>query len=444
MIRRAARSLGYAALVAVMAWPVACGTRPRPTRLVLITLDTLRYDALFEAPDRPSAMALTLARARGGLSFARFYSATSSTQPSHASLFTGLHPWQHGVSHNGIRLADEHTTVAEVLREAGFSTSAVIGSSPVASRSGFGQGFAAYDDERAERRAAPEGKAQGEIDERFYRLARRVTDLALAQLDRGGSGKQFCWFHYFDPHAPYGDSGPGPHLRPQDMLRQRRDGVDISDQVARARQLYDKDVGDLDQHLERLFERLDRDTATYDTHVVVTADHGESFGEDGSLAHGRRLTPGQIHVPFFVLSSRVKPGVRDDIGGSIDVPATLYALAGVRAQAPGGRNLLVPSESATAFGMRRSFSETEREVRLDGRAYRLDFNLFYAIGDDGRIHVGNAGKILPEEGSGEPGGAARPLQILFESFERQLAGSEGPRDTDPEVQEALRALGYVG
>ena len=424
---------------------MACGTRPRPTRLVLITLDTLRYDALFEAPDRPSAMPLTLARARGGLSFARFYSATSSTQPSHASRFTGLHPWQHGVSHNGIPLPDKHTTVAEVLREAGFSASAVIGSSPVAHRSGFGQGFAVYEDELAEEQGpAPGEKAQAEINERFYRLARRVTDLALGQLDRGEGGKQFYWFHYFDPHAPYGDSGPGPHLRPQDMLRERREGVDIRDQVARARQLYDQDVGDLDQYLERLFERLDRDSATYDTHVVVTADHDESFGEDGSLAHGRRLTSGQIHVPFFVLSSKVKPGVRNDIGGSIDVAPTLYALAGVRAKVLGGRNLLVPSQSATAFGMRRSFTKSEREVRLDGRAYRLDFNLFYAVGDDGRIHAGNARKILPEEGSGDPGTAARPLQILFDSFERQLAGSEGPRDTDPEVQEALRALGYVG
>jgi hypothetical protein len=220
--------------------------------------------------------------------------------------------------------------------------------------------------------------------------------------------------------------------------------VDIRDQVVTARQLYDKDVAELDRHLERLLERLDRDAAAYETHVIVTADHGESFGEDGSLGHGRRLTPGQIHVPFFVLSPRVTPGVRHDVGGSIDLPATLYALLGVKAKAPGGRNLLLPSPNAAAFGMRRRFDKAEREVRLDGREYRLNFNLFYAVGNDGRIHVGNGRRIIPEEGSGEPEGAARPLLTLFAAFESELAGTERPADADPAVQEALRALGYVG
>ena len=63
-------------------------------RIVLVTLDTLRADGLEKMP-------ATSAYARRGARFERAYSATSTTQPTHASLLTGLHPWEHGVTDNG-------------------------------------------------------------------------------------------------------------------------------------------------------------------------------------------------------------------------------------------------------------------------------------------------------------------------------------------------------
>jgi arylsulfatase A-like enzyme len=411
--------------------------------VVLITLDTLRYDALWGSPGRESAMPRTLARAREGLSFRSFFSSTSSTQPTHASLFTSLHPWEHGVSRNGLTLADEHTTVAETLRAAGFATAAVVGSFPVASRFGFGQGFDAYDEEMSEGQMAPGWEGLADVESSYYRRASVISDRAIAALDRSRGGPEFYWFHYFDAHAPYGDSADGPRLRPHDLLNLSRSGVDVRAEVARARDLYDRDVRSMDEALERVFVRLERDRGRYETHVVVTADHGESFGEDGSLAHGRRVTPGQIHVPFFILSPRVRGAERGDPAGSIDVPLTLYALAGVTATAPGGRDLLSSSRRAGAFGMRRSFGSRQTEWRLDGRTYGLDFNLFYAVGRDGHIRAGNGKQLMPEEGTGE-GGAVAGLQALFARFEEQLKGSERPRETDPDVERALKALGYVG
>ncbi len=442
------RALYHAALGAAAAAAglglLGCGARSRPTRVVMVTLDTLRYDTLWGAPDRPSAMPLLRARAARGLAFDRFFSATSSTQPTHASLFTGLHPWRHGVSRNGLTLGEERETVAEALRRAGFSTAAVVGSFPVAGRFGFAQGFDVYDDALTEGQLAPAWEGLGDAEERYYRLAERVTNAAVAQIDAGRGPRQFFWFHYFDPHGPYGDTAPGPRLRPQDLLRQARGGQDVRGEVARARALYEADARSLDQWLERVFARLDRDADVYDTHVVVTADHGESFGEDGSLAHGRRLTAGQIHVPFFIVSPRVKAGIRSDVAGSVDVPATLYALAGVSETAPGGRDLLVPVSGGVAFGMRRRFAPQQTEVRLDGREHRLDFDLFYAVGSDGVIRAGNGGGLRPDETGAAAGASAAELQTLFEAFERELAGAERPAERDPDVERALKALGYVG
>jgi arylsulfatase A-like enzyme len=436
--------LMLAATVVAMAG-LGCHGGSRGTRVVLITLDTLRYDSFRGAEGRPSAMPRLLARAQRGVLFDRFFAATSSTQPSHATIFTGLHPWQHGLTRNGLALATGPTTVAETLHAAGFATQAVVAAFPLSARFGFAQGFDRFDEELTEGTLMPAWEGQGDPEERYYRLAGRVTTTAVAQIDTAKGSKQFFWFHYFDAHAPYGDTTEGPRLRPQDILAEAHAGRDVRAEVVRARELYDRDVSSLDASLETLLVRLDRDAGTYDTHVVVVADHGESFGEDGSLAHGKRVTRGQVHVPCVVLSPRVAPAVRTDVAGSIDVAATLLALSGVKGRPPGGHDLLGPVRGGSAFGMRRTFRASQTELRLDGQPHALDENVFYAVDQDGRFYAGNRGGLKPEEGDMPADAAvARRLEAVFGAFERQVAQAGSPAPLDPETERALKALGYLG
>jgi hypothetical protein len=116
----------------------------------------------------------------------------------------------------------------------------------------------------------------------------------------------------------------------------------------------------------------------------------------------------------------------------------------MRARAPAGRDLLVPVGAGVAFGMRRRFAPEQTEVRLDGREHRLDFDLFYAVGADGDIHAGNRDGIRADEGGGGEAAPPGSLPALFGSFARELEGAERPATADPEVERALRALGYVG
>jgi arylsulfatase A-like enzyme len=67
----------------------SCGQRDRPTRLVLITIDTLRHDAFFGESGGPTPMPLTAAFSERGAVFESFYATTNVTQPTHATLFTG-------------------------------------------------------------------------------------------------------------------------------------------------------------------------------------------------------------------------------------------------------------------------------------------------------------------------------------------------------------------
>ncbi|MGK0486594.1 MAG: putative AlkP superfamily pyrophosphatase or phosphodiesterase, partial [Myxococcota bacterium] len=113
----------------------------RGTRVVLITLDTMRRDTLEGRASGQSAMPLTQAWARRGLTLDRHYAASSTTEPTHASLMTGLSPWQHGVSRNGLVLDGKYTTLAEIYSQNDYRTGAVVSSFPVHRTFGFEQGF---------------------------------------------------------------------------------------------------------------------------------------------------------------------------------------------------------------------------------------------------------------------------------------------------------------
>ena len=210
------RTLTRAALLALaLVIGIGCGRESQTVlRVVLISLDTLRLDAFTGAEGVPSAMPRLRARAERGARLSRFYAATSITQPTHATMFTALHPWEHGVTSNGEILDAELVTVAEAMREAGFETGAVVAAFPLAARFGFAQGFDEYREvfttsflgmRRWEGREVP--------DRAFFGVAESVTDHALELLDGARAAKQFFWFHYFDPHAPYGSSSGGTATR---------------------------------------------------------------------------------------------------------------------------------------------------------------------------------------------------------------------------------------
>lgn len=441
-------------------------------RLVLVTLDTLRYDALVPPSGGESPMPRLLARSRDGALFERFYSATSITQPSHASMLTGLHPWEHGVVGNGQVLDGRFETVAEVLREAGFATAAVVASFPVASRFGFGQGFDSFDERFTEHPVADRRWEGHDVPEdRFYSLADTVTDRALALLGEGAGAEardgrprdRFLWVHYFDPHDPYGDTGGGRRYHATSTHTLIEKGRDVEPWLRRLRRAYDRDAGFLDRQLDRLLAALEPGGGAYDTHVVLASDHGESFGEEGALVHGMRLTEEQIRVPLVILSPRVAPGRRRDVAGSVDVARTLLSLAGVEAPAgwagrggsagrlgPWARDLTAtPGQDRDrdplrggALGMRRTFPAGRTELRTDGTRHPVDGLRFYAVDPEGRRFLGD-GAALTEETPAPGPATARRLTALFRALEKSVEAGAAPAAADEEALEALRALGYV-
>ncbi len=426
----------------------------KDTRIVLITLDTLRYDSFERQGDGEALtdMPALTAWGREAAVFDRFYSATSTTQPSHASMFTGLHPWQHGVTRNGQPLAAEALTVSEILQDAGFSTAAVVASFPLSREFGYEQGFGIFDDDfkRGQRGGWSRREGEAEAAKPFFSRADTISRKAIELIDGEESGRQFFWFHYFDPHDPYGDSSDeenAPVTGPLRALEIAAKGKDPSAEVELARRLYNQDVRFMDRWIATVLDRLASDDDRFDTHIVIVADHGESFGEDGSMAHGTRLTAGQIHVPCLILSPRVAAGRRADPAGSVDIGATLLSLAGIKPGLVAGRDLtLAPSVPPRVFGMRRVHSKGARFQRLDGQRYAIDVPWFYTVLPDGYVVRGNSEEIesLPDSLS-DPArqDLGEDLRRLFKAFEAELDGSFRQENLDPETREALEALGYI-
>ncbi len=235
-----------------------CG-RSQPPDLVLITIDTLRPDALGWVSGKNATPAID-ALAKEGFAFPAAVSPVPLTLPSHASILTGLVPRRHAVRDNGQVLDRSLPSLAERLSEAGYRTGAFISGYPLRRMFGLDRGFDTYQDELATR---PDGRWQD-------RPASTTTSLALEWLrgvkKRDPDQPYFLWIHYYDPHAPY--EPPARFARPG------------------PRGAYDGEVAAVDHAIATLRRGLDEAFVSRPRLLVLTADHGEGLGEHGDATHG--------------------------------------------------------------------------------------------------------------------------------------------------------------
>ncbi len=303
------------------------GGRPdaagRPV-VVLVTLDTTRADHLgcYGSPVEGISPRLD-ALAAEGVRFDAAYAQAAVTPVSHASIFTGLYPYHHGlrVMHGTQqnRLDPAQVTLAEVLREVGYETGAFVSAFPVTEYFGFDQGFDEFDADfdTSTGRVGVKGVVNTGAAQR---TAGETTDRALAWIEER-EGPFFVWLHYFDPH----DETVVPP--PEDLPGFRMEGPEREWR----RRLYDLEITYMDRELGRVFDALRERGLWDDAVVVVTADHGEGLGDHDWWTHGV-LYQEQVRVPLVLRApglpagSSVPATVR-----TIDIVPTVAELAGLGA-----------------------------------------------------------------------------------------------------------------
>jgi len=405
----------------------------RRWNVLLVTFDTTRADHISCYGYRGIATPTIDGLAADGIRYARAYSVAPVTLPSHASMMTGLYPFYHGIRDNGVGPLDGNVvTLAEVLRDDGYQTAAVIGAFVLDSRFGLDQGFDLYDDDVSQMQASSKATYA-------ERNGAAVTDRALEWLDRAGARPFFLWTHYFDPHVPYLAPGASP-----DAARDLR---------------YDGEIVFADSQLGRLLQRVDaiEDSTGRPTLVVFVADHGESLDEHGEPTHEYFVYDSTVAVPLIVRRPD-RAGAGTVIHQPVSVvdlyPSILEWLGVHRPREVHGQALPVSSEQDDASGKDRRYPiyfEAYAIFRrfkwspLEGVLVGSDkyivaprpelYDLTADRGEERNLYV-----------EGDP--RARALQRAHSALKAARLGAStltaGETDFDPEVAAKLRALGYVG
>ena len=434
---------------------LACARESGPPNLVLISLDTTRRDHTsvygYERETTPNLEKL----AADGVRFALAYAPSATTGPTHATLFTALHPITHGVVKNGLVLTPPHVTIAERLHEAGWSTGGIVSSYVLDERFGYAQGFESWDDDFDSKTATVRNENwEGTQVEVFDRTADATTDRVIAWLDAARAKERpfFLFVHYNDPHAPY--------VPPLEFAR-RFPPADVPQGGLRVLVAqYDAEIAFTDHHIGRLLTALDDWDLADNTLVAVTADHGEGLMQHGQMLHGVQIYEEQVRVPLLLRwPGRLTAGhVVARPVSLIDLAPTLLELMGL-APAP---NVAIHGQSLVPLIAGRAPADPQPIFLFRQHFERGFVSGTPVAGEQYGVRVGDWKMIVaPDEGTRELFDVARDPRerrdrkedepALTAELERRIAdwraehtrAETAPPPISKEEAERLRALGYV-
>jgi len=458
----------------------------KKNNILWIVIDALRFDHLSCYGHNRRTTPHIDNLAEEGILFERAYSTACWSLPSHASMFTGLYPSKHGADDEHHYLTNRYATLAEVLKNAGYQTALFNNNPWVGPDFGLARGF---------------GFVQSDIirDRNPRRFFRRVIQKAKKILTNTNTGAAvmtkyalkwfdeyvktqespfFTFIHYNEPHRPY---------RFNRILRRKfKDGISAW-QASRINQdhdayiagaarmterdffglktIYDSEIYHADDYIGQLFVYLKERGILDDTIVIVTADHGENFGEHSLMDHKLCLYETLIHVPLIIrYPKEFAPGTRSQsLVQHVDLFPTLLDILDI--EAPDVRKELQGYSLVEKHGNQRSFiiAENSYPNLIDTKKYptfdtarhnrrlkvvRNAQHNKYIWASDGKHELYNLEKD-PAELDNLIDQSADLAIALQETLDKWLATfqvyePEGDvHKVDPAVRERLADLGYM-
>jgi arylsulfatase A-like enzyme/Tfp pilus assembly protein PilF len=405
---------------------------PVPPNVILITVDTLRADRLgcygYKQIDTSNMDRMAAKGAR----FSTVVAQSPLTLPSHCTILTGTYPFFHQVRDNvGYRLDSSATTLAEILKPRGFQTGAFVGSYVLDSKFGLNQGFDYYFDD-----FHPGKNPDGFVN--LYDLERRggvVIDHTLSWLEKALLKPPFfAWIHLYDPHDPY--DPPQPF------------------KVKYKARPYDGEIAYVDSQIGRLLDFLINKKLYEKTIIVLTGDHGESFGEHNEVKHGYFLYDTTLLVPLIIKPSN-RFSFKDPVVNAqvrlVDIAPTILQMLD-----------LPKSPDFQGTGLLGLLLGKQKELRLDAYSetyYPLQFgssNLF-SLRQTGAKYIQAPRpeyynlaqdpaelKNLYPQNLTFAGELKRRLDGTISTFSSKVSARKAQSDLPAEEMAKLAALGYVG
>jgi arylsulfatase A-like enzyme len=458
--------------------------------VLLIVLDTARADHLsvygYQRRTTPNLEKL----ARESVLFRNAISASDFTLTAHGSLFTGLYTsWHRAYPVSGTdfgRLDDSFHTLAEILAQHGYATSAVLANHGyLRPEFGMAQGFSYYEIRPTVRAMGPasipflRNFARAALQQvtctaelgRMYPRADQITDGALRVLNvaRRGPGPFFLSLNYMEAHEPYSppppfrDAFPGrdPALHSLDLgaLREKlavaHPAPDAAAMLDHMISQYDGSIAFMDAEIQRLFEGMKRAGLYDSTLIIITSDHGQALGERSYVGHPGSPYQELVRVPLIikypagesaeagrsvgatVSGVDVLPTVLDTVG--IPVPAKIHGRS-LRRYAPDAERMVI-SES---FFNKRERWLARRTERIERALYRGSWKLIQAVAGKKELYdVDRDGKELRNVYDPD-NPIARQLTLDLDRWVHDAPPRRkgGPK-VDRETMDRLRSLGYV-
>ncbi len=296
--KRPSRAAAPAAVVLILIFATMLGrnaTKAAPVGspdVILISIDTLRADHLscygYERNTSPNLDRL----AEDGVLVENFISHAPWTLPSHASIFTGKLPYEHGAVEPLTSLNPKMGVFPEMIKQKGYRTGGYVTGILVSQKFGFDRGFDVYSFKDYQDAATTAREAAG------WFMRERTPS--------------FLFLHLFDLHYPY---NPPPvfytQFGPPTPFLQAGAGIDFGSYLVWAQRApehaarasidrYDELILFVDFVLGKFFEELKKVGRYENTMIVVLSDHGEEFNDHGAWGHSQHLYDESIRVPLII------------------------------------------------------------------------------------------------------------------------------------------------
>lgn len=468
---------------------IVIGRGPTTSPLVLlITIDSLRPDVLGAYGSRSQASPALDRFAEQADVFTRAISPSSWTKPSIASMLTSTPPSRHLVlmhsspdylafsrgqldgrddreyfervlefAETALRLPEHMTVLGDGLGV--WTTAAFVNNTNLRPEFGFDRGWDYYE------------YFPIKIDEngKIRSLAPAMNDAFLGWLERT-QGPRLAWLHYNDLHYPYGPyekylesfhEGGAP---PSDYgikrhLALARSAKSSPETLQLVRRLYLAGLRQFDDYLGALFTELDSRGILEAAMVILASDHGEEFLDQGEMGHGTHLLNSQVGIPFMIRwPGQKERRIRDDVVSLVDVAPTIRAFAKLAPRDEFTGRAITRSVDTIAdrivtselinMEMREFKAATDGRFKLvvatpqnDRRLFMLDSNGMEGhlvdLNDPEYAEVAEALAVALREQVGS-------LRFLDHLRDRSAtAPNTEPRESNKQIVEELRALGYL-
>lgn len=331
-------------------------TSPNSPNVLFIVLDTVRAQSLsaygYSRPTTPQLERL----AKNGVRFEQAIAPAPWTLTSHATMFTGRFP--HELSADWEKPLDAtYPTLAEDFRDHGYATAGFVANVIFCSyEQGLSRGFTHYEDypvsirELALSSSLVSNVVNSQVVRRLVgnydvldrKSAGQVNHDFLRWLYHNKQKPFFVFLNYLDAHEPYlprkpfdtnfGEKTPRKTYRVTRWAHEgaRLDKDTMSPAEIQAEQdAYEGSIAYIDQELGLLFDDLKQQKILENTLVIVTADHGEQFGEHGLFTHGNSLYMQTMRVPLLIsFPAHVPENISVSEPVTLrDLPATIVDLA---------------------------------------------------------------------------------------------------------------------